>query len=353
MRFDPAALWQFISDRLPERGALPAPKMPSFRIPSLEIPSPKAVAAGCGAALAMATVVYVVWPAGETTPSDQVVVSNPVFRTVALTPPAPIPAVRPGGSAAPGDTDTTSSRGEANDPARFADQVSVVRAVQQQLKRAGCYSGRVNGVWSPATRKAMAAFTSVVNASLPVNRADPVLLVLIESNPGASCTRDCAKDGGSACGSPAAAPPVNAPNVKPQVASLDEDRAAGSAGNAVEDDADATAPTPTAVAPAESVPQASAPAERRAVVVPSEARRVPAPPDAREIATAQPEPTASETDIETAALPAAAAISRTTEPGGRRVVRKNSARKYKQKTSFSREFNKGMKSLQRSLNKLF
>lgn len=348
MRFDPAALWQFISDRLPERGALPALKMPSLEMPSL-----KAVAASCGAALAMATIVYVVWPAGETTPSDQVVVSKPVFRTVALTPPAPVPAVRPGGSAAPGDTDTTSAQDEARDPARFADQVSVVRAVQQQLKRAGCYSGRVNGVWSPATRKAMAAFTSVVNASLPVNRADPVLLVLIESNPGASCAPDCAKDGGSACGSPAAPPPVNAPNAKPQVASLDEDRASGPAENAVEDDADATAPKPTAVAPAESVPQASAPSERRAVPVPPEVRTVPAPPETRETAAVQPEPTASETDIETAALPATAAISRRAEPSERRVVRKNYPRKYKQKSSFSRSVEKGMKSLQRSLNKLF
>ncbi|WP_439544211.1 peptidoglycan-binding domain-containing protein [Hyphomicrobium sp.] len=345
MRFDPTALWQFISDRLPERGVLSAPKIPSFKMPSL-----KAVAASGGAALAMATIVYVVWPAGETTPSDQVVVSSPVFRTVALTPPTPVPAIRPGGSAAPGDTDTTNTP----DPARFADQVSVVRAVQQQLKRAGCYSGRVNGVWSPATRKAMAEFTSVVNASLPVNRADPVLLVLIESNPGASCTPDCVKDGGSACGSPAAAPPVNAPNAKPQVASLDEDRASGPAGSADEDDADATAAKAPAAAPAPPEKRtAPTPSERGAVPVPSEARRVPAPPEAREIATAQPEPTVSETDVETAALPAAAAISRKAEPTERRVVRKNSARKYKQKSSFNREFNKGMKSLQRSLNKLF
>ncbi len=197
-----------------------------------------------------------------------------------------------------------------------------MRAIQQQLKRAGCCSGRVSGVWSPSTRKAMAAFADVVNASLPVNRADPVLLVLIESNPGASCTPDCAKDGGSACGQPAR---------KPEVASLDENGAPGPDETSAEENPETTA-EPTATM--------------------QSTLAAPAGPGARETSAARlaPQP---ETDVETAALPAPSALARNAEPDDRRDVRQASTRKYKKKSSFSREFNKSMKSLQRSLDKLF
>lgn len=334
MRFDPAALRQFISDRLPARDALPSLKIPSLKIQNIELPGLKAIVASGGAALAMATVVYVVWPAAESTPSDEVVVSSPVFKTVALTPPAPVPAARPRArDAAPDDNGTTNSQ----DPARFADQVSVVRAVQQQLKRAGCYSGRVNGVWSPSTRKAMAAFTSVVNARLPVNRADPVLLVLIESNPAALCTPACARDGGEACGAPAAAP-----GLKPQLASIGDERAEET--SAARDSAE-TVPDHATSEPATDAPtEAAAPA-------PSEIRAETPPPETREIAAVDPEPTASEPGLETAALPAAAAAAASRK--ATRAERPRVARRYKKQPSFSRQVSKGFKSLQRSLNKLF
>jgi hypothetical protein len=331
MRFDSAALWQFISDRLPARDALPA----------LELPGIKAIVATGGAIVAMATVVYVVWPAGERTPSDEVVVSSPVFRSVALTPPAPVPATRPGArdDAAPNRNGTTNSQ----DPARFADQVSVVRAVQQQLKRAGCYSGRVNGVWSPSTRKAMAAFTTVVNARLPVNRADPVLLVLIESNPAALCSPACAKDGGEACGAPAAAPVA-----KPQLATLEDDREDSPAERTAEDDTRATAIETPALAAAKSERDARAPSESRAETAPPKARE----PDTRELAAVDPEPTALEAGLETAALPAAAVAAVASQKPAR-PERPRVARRYKKQPSFSRQVSKGLKSLQRSLNKLF
>lgn len=346
MRFDPAAFWHSIADRLPARDALPSiglPSLtiPSLRLPSLALPSLTAIVASSSAALAMAIVGYVVWTGGESPPSDEVVVNSPVFKTVALTPPMPVPAARPrarDAADAPHDDDTANAQGADGlaDPDRFADQVSVVRAVQQQLKRAGCYSGRVNGVWSPSTRKAMAAFTTVVNARLPVNRADPVLLVLIESNPAALCSPDCARDGGEACGAPAAAQ-----GARPQLATLKEGREDRAAERTVADDTPEVAPPALADEdPAQPESRAEAPLPR--------ARET----ENREMAAVDPEPAASEPDLETAALPAAAAASAVSRKAAR-PDRPRVARRYKKQPSFSRQVSKGFKSLQRSLNKLF
>ena len=309
--------------------------------------------------LATAIVGYVVWTGGESPPSDEVVVNSPVFKTVALTPPMPVPAARPrardaadprarDAADAPHDDDTANAQGADGlaDPDRFADQVSVVRAVQQQLKRAGCYSGRVNGVWSPSTRKAMAAFTTVVNARLPVNRADPVLLVLIESNPAALCSPDCARDGGEACGAPAAAQ-----DARPQLATLKEGREDRAAERTVADDTPEVAPPALAdedPAQPESRAEAPPPSARETETRETENRET----ENREMAAVDPEPSASEPGLETAALPAAAAASAVSRKAAR-PDRPRVARRYKKQPSFSRQVSKGFKSLQRSLNKLF
>ena len=44
------------------------------------------------------------------------------------------------------------------------DRASLARDLQSELRRVGCYSGELNGIWTPATRKAMKAFTERVNA---------------------------------------------------------------------------------------------------------------------------------------------------------------------------------------------
>ena len=43
-----------------------------------------------------------------------------------------------------------------------------------ELRRVGCYGGELNGVWTPATRLAMKAFTERVNATLPVGDPDDI-----------------------------------------------------------------------------------------------------------------------------------------------------------------------------------
>jgi peptidoglycan hydrolase-like protein with peptidoglycan-binding domain len=77
-----------------------------------------------------------------------------------------------------------------NRPERTAslDREGLTRAIQHHLKRVGCYDGPISGVWSPAVRQAMKAFTDRVNATLPVDRPDDVLLALVQNHrPAAAC----------------------------------------------------------------------------------------------------------------------------------------------------------------------
>jgi hypothetical protein len=71
------------------------------------------------------------------------------------------------------------------------DRASLARELQLELRRVGCYGGDLNGVWTPATRKAMKAFTDRVNATLPVEAPDEILLTLVQAHQGEACGRPC------------------------------------------------------------------------------------------------------------------------------------------------------------------
>ncbi len=66
----------------------------------------------------------------------------------------------------------------------------IVRSLQHELRRVGCYQGRIDGDWGPASRFAMAAFTRSVNAALPTGRPDIVLLTLVRRHVGVACGRN-------------------------------------------------------------------------------------------------------------------------------------------------------------------
>jgi hypothetical protein len=59
--------------------------------------------------------------------------------------------------------------------------------IQQQLKRVGCYWGRADGSWGPGTKDAMQSFMTRVNAALPYDSPDYVLLTLLKSQSGEVC----------------------------------------------------------------------------------------------------------------------------------------------------------------------
>ena len=71
------------------------------------------------------------------------------------------------------------------------DPVSIARALQTELRRVGCYEGEINGVWSQTSKRATKAFVERVNAALPVDKPDYVLLSLVQGHQGAACGAPC------------------------------------------------------------------------------------------------------------------------------------------------------------------
>jgi hypothetical protein len=63
----------------------------------------------------------------------------------------------------------------------------LVHDIQQQLRRVGCYWGRMDGSWDSVTRDAMKEFTDRVNATLPLDEPDYVQLALIQSQSDEVC----------------------------------------------------------------------------------------------------------------------------------------------------------------------
>src|SRR5262245_38362033 len=62
------------------------------------------------------------------------------------------------------------------------DKVALARALQRELKRIGCYNGEISGAWTTSSRMAMKTFLERVNATLPIDSPDPVLLSLVQGH---------------------------------------------------------------------------------------------------------------------------------------------------------------------------
>ena len=71
------------------------------------------------------------------------------------------------------------------------EPLGLVRDLQRELKRVGCYPHEVDGAWTSGTRRAMKDFTDRVNAALQVERPDPAQLVLLQRHPEIVCRENC------------------------------------------------------------------------------------------------------------------------------------------------------------------
>lgn len=67
----------------------------------------------------------------------------------------------------------------------------LVRSLQRELKRVGCYWGEVDGDWGTGSRRAIATFTDRVNATLPTDQPDFILLALVQGHQGNICGKGC------------------------------------------------------------------------------------------------------------------------------------------------------------------
>lgn len=84
-----------------------------------------------------------------------------------------------------------SNAGRSGRPRDEASRAKLARDLQHELKRVGCYEGEVDGSWGPGSRRAMNAFTERVNATLPVDEPDYILLTLVQGHRAAACGKSC------------------------------------------------------------------------------------------------------------------------------------------------------------------
>lgn len=90
---------------------------------------------------------------------------------------APVTVISPPSAAAPADSPKM--------------QRALARQIQAELKRVGCYTGRLDGSWGEQSRGAMIAFIGRVNASLPTTEPDVILLSLVRNHTGQVCGMSC------------------------------------------------------------------------------------------------------------------------------------------------------------------
>ncbi len=132
--------------------------------------------------------------------SPSVVLSIPARRgprpasleTAAARAQAPQPAQTPIASNASTSWQTTVVSAATPAPTELAPRdpdarYKLVLDIQQQLRRVGCYWGRIDGSWGYVTKDAMKEFTDRVNATLPLEQPDYVQLTLIQSHSDKVC----------------------------------------------------------------------------------------------------------------------------------------------------------------------
>ena len=86
----------------------------------------------------------------------------------------------------------SSSRLTSSRPADGAARYALIRDIQSELKRVGCYYGKIDGNWGPASKRAIIKFIAEVNASLPTQNPDFILLSLVQSQQTNVCGSKCA-----------------------------------------------------------------------------------------------------------------------------------------------------------------
>lgn len=76
-------------------------------------------------------------------------------------------------------------------PVPTMSREDLVRSLQRELRRVGCYWGEIDGSWGAGSKRAIASFMDRVNASLPIEQPDFILLTLLQNHGGSVCGKDC------------------------------------------------------------------------------------------------------------------------------------------------------------------
>jgi hypothetical protein len=72
-------------------------------------------------------------------------------------------------------------------PKDSTSRYKLVVEIQRNLKKRGCYWGRIDGSWGAGSKYAMQEFIVRINATLPIEQPDYVLLTLLQANGDKSC----------------------------------------------------------------------------------------------------------------------------------------------------------------------
>lgn len=100
-------------------------------------------------------------------------------------------------------------------PATKTARTTLVRNLQRELRRVGCYQGGVDGSWNQETRRSMATFTGLVVGAIPVDEPHYVMLALLQTHDTDACvacpaSRDALPVGSCSPAMEAAAQPATA-----------------------------------------------------------------------------------------------------------------------------------------------
>ena len=71
------------------------------------------------------------------------------------------------------------------------EEFLLARTLQIELQRVGCYDREINGIWTTSSRMAMQMFLERVNAALPFDEPNVILLSLVQAHNGAACRKPC------------------------------------------------------------------------------------------------------------------------------------------------------------------
>jgi hypothetical protein len=171
--------------------AMPSHNEPGGQQPTQELSVLKA-APNDGASIATATTMTTQRALAEVAPSDPKPASKPAKDAAPIEQEnaATVPA-KPTIVATAPRTYERPAPADAKPAIIPGDRVGLARELQRELRRVGCYDGAIDGTWSPGSRRAMKAFTDRVNASLPIDQPDYILLRLLQSSTERVCGVAC------------------------------------------------------------------------------------------------------------------------------------------------------------------
>lgn len=76
---------------------------------------------------------------------------------------------------------------DALKPKSASERARLIKNLQRELKRVGCYWGKIDGVWGKGSKRSLIDFIEAVNSTLPAKKPDYFQYKLVSSHRGSAC----------------------------------------------------------------------------------------------------------------------------------------------------------------------